>query len=248
MEELSLLVIEDEAILAMTLCDRLEAEGYRVVGVASNGPRALDLFQRNPVDLVLCDVHIRGDYDGIETIRRMQALRPVPVIYLTAFTDGPTVERAKQTGPAAYLVKPYDLTALRIAIEVAVHNFHQPTAVPAPAAPPEREPLIRFGADGVFLKQGHQFIKLYLPDVLILEADDIYTTFVTTAKKHALRLPLTTVLDRLAHPALVRVHRSYAVNLHRVDGFDDQELRVDGRVVPMGRRYREGFLKRLQEG
>lgn len=247
---LNLLVVEDEAILAMTLSDRLEAEGYRVVGIASHGPKALDLFQRNPVDLLLCDIQIRGEYDGIETVRRIQALRPVPVIYLTAFTDAPTVERAKQTGPAAYLVKPYDLTALRIAIDVAVHNFQRSATGTGGSLLPngEREPLMRFGEEAVFLKQGHQFVKLYLPDVLVLQADDVYTTFITPAKKYALRMPLTAVLERLAYPPLVRVHRSYAVNVARLDGFDDHELRVGGHLVPLGRSYRDEFLRRLQGG
>lgn len=247
---LNLLVVEDEAILAMALCDRLENEGYRVVGVASNGARAMDLFRRNPVDLLLCDIHIQGDYDGIETVRRIRSERPVPVIYLTAFTDAPTVERAKQTGPSAYLVKPYDLTALRIAIDVAVHNFQQAASgtgtLPPLAA--EREPLMRFGETTVFLKQGHQFVKLHLPNVLVLEADDVYTTFLTSTKKYALRMPLTNVLERLAYPPLVRVHRSYAINVAALDGFSDHELRVAGHLVPLGRSYREPFLRYLQGG
>ncbi len=107
-----ILIVEDEAVLSMDLCDTLEAEGYTVVGTASNGRRALELFQHNPVDLLLCDVHIKGEWDGIETATRLLALRLVPVIYLTALTDKQTLERALHTSPAAYLTKPVTTAGL----------------------------------------------------------------------------------------------------------------------------------------
>lgn len=64
-----LLIVEDEAILALDLRARLEREGYHVVGLASTGRSALDLFERHPVDLVLCDISLKGDWNGIETAR-----------------------------------------------------------------------------------------------------------------------------------------------------------------------------------
>ncbi len=120
--EVNILLVEDEPILAMDLADRLEEEGYRVVGIASNGRKALELYQTNTVDLVLCDIVVKGDWDGIETARHLLAKRPVPIIYLTATTDRETLERAKHTYPAAYLNKPFHLSSLRNAIELAVHN------------------------------------------------------------------------------------------------------------------------------
>lgn len=251
---MNLLVVEDEAILAMTLCDHLEAEGYRVVGIANNGPKALDLFQRNEVDLLLCDINIKGDYDGIETARRINAVRSVPVIYLTAYSDADTVGRAKQTFPAAYLTKPYDIMNLRLAIEIALNNgvrMVQPT--PPPATQPAesiagaRELILKSGQH-IFVRQGYQFVKINLNDIHVLEAEDIYTTFLTATKKYSLRMPLTTVLDKLDYPRVVRVHRSYAVNTLLVDTFDENEIRIADRLVPLGRHYKEQFLQSLNQG
>lgn len=263
---INILIVEDEAILAMALCDSLESEGYCVVGMASNGAKAIDLFRRNDVDLLLCDINIRGDIDGIETVRQLIAIRPVPVIYLTAFSDQETVERAKETAPAAYMTKPHNLLNLRIAIELAIHNFAKqpilPNASPelAPSAivpdlgsvtgkpdTPNRDTILKID-DYVFIKQGFQFVKINLTDMLVLEAEDNYTYFVTATKRYILRLSLSAVLDRLHYPRIVRVHRSFAVNVRRVDTFDEQTVTLDGHTVPLGKNYKDDFMRSLHVG
>ncbi|GGF04282.1 response regulator [Hymenobacter cavernae] len=255
-----ILIVEDEAVLSMDLCDTLEAEGYLVVGTASNGRRALDLFQTNPVDLVLCDIQIKGEWDGIETVGRLVALRPVPVIYLTALADKDTLDRALQTTPAAYLTKPATTAGLRVAIELAVHTFARhvvPAAPPeAEAAAPEpsvvpakdslsRETILQLN-DHVFIKHNYQFVRLALRDIVLLEADNTYTALTTTERKYALRLTISAVLERLRFPQLVRVHRSYAVNIQHIETFNEHELTVGGQVVPIGRQYKEAFLQHFQ--
>ena len=246
-----ILVIEDEAVLAMTLSDKLEAEGYTVVGVANNGAKALSLFAANPVDLILSDIQIKGPWDGIETVRQITQQRPVPVIYLTAYADNDTVSRAKQTYPAAYLAKPFDISNLRLAIDLAIHNFIQRLAADTPAngAPPERDgmrdPILQVN-DQLFLKQGYQFVKVNLADIVLLEADNIYTTFVTSVRKYALRLPLTSVLEKLPANRFVRVHRSFAVNVSQVDTFSDHEVTLGKHSVPMSKNFKDEFIHRLR--
>ncbi|OUJ74078.1 response regulator [Hymenobacter crusticola] len=255
-----ILIVEDEAVLAMDLCDTLEAEGYVVVGTASNGRRALELFQKNQVDLLLCDVNIKGEWDGIETAARLLALRLVPVIYLTALADKETLDRALGTAPAAYLTKPATTAGLRAAIEVALRAFVRqatPEAV-APAGPssaPEppsiskdalsRETILQLG-EYVFIKDNYQFVRIPVKDILLLEANNTYTTLVTPARKYALRLTLSTVLERLNYTQLVRTHRSYAVNIQHIQSFNENETTLAGQAVPLGRQYKDAFLRHFQ--
>src|SRR4051794_4649457 len=103
---ITILIVEDEAVLAMDLTDLLEEEGYTVVGTANNGLRALRLHEQLRIDLALCDISIKGDWDGIQTVEHLLAHRPIPIIFLTALTDKATQERAMNTRPAAYLIKP----------------------------------------------------------------------------------------------------------------------------------------------
>ncbi|RTQ49683.1 response regulator [Hymenobacter gummosus] len=247
------LIVEDEAVLALDLGDMLEAEGYTVVGPARNGRRALELFQQNPVDLVLCDIHIQGDWDGIETAQQLRAQRQVPIIYLTALSDKETLDRALLTTPAAYLTKPATAPGLRAAIELALHSFARQVLPIAPATgvtATDREPLSRESIlqldDHVFIKHNYQFVRVPIGDILLLEADNTYTTLITAQRKYALRLTLSTVLERLSVPQLVRVHRSYAVNIQRVEAFGETEATVAGQLVPLGRQYKDAFLQHFQ--
>ena len=246
-----ILLIEDETELALDLCDLLRAEGYVVAGVASSGPQALALFQDCPVDLVLCDIGIQGPWDGIETVTRLGAGCRVPVIYLSASADRSIRERAIQTLPSAYLLKPVTPDSLRVAIELAL-ALHRPGSQVArsPARPAGEavalgpEPILRLGAT-VFIRQNCQFVRVRLADILLLQADSNHTLLITAGHKYALRLYLSHVLDRLASHQLVRVHQSHAVNIDHIQSFTNQELHVTGYTVPMGRQYRDDFLRRF---
>lgn len=241
-ERVNILVVEDEPILALDLSDTLEAEGYCVVGIANNGLKALSLFQSQPVDLVLCDIMIKGDWDGVETVRQLTAKRSVPVIYLTALTDRDTLERAKKTYPAAYLNKPWQLSSLRTAIELAIHNASSRTQ-PAPTTRDGngRETLLLIN-NYVYIKQNYQFVRINLSDLIYLEADNTYTKLVTSDRKHIIKLTLSSILERINQPWLVRIHRSFAVNISFVESFNEAEVSVGLQLLPLSRTYKEDFL------
>ncbi|MBO9636696.1 MAG: response regulator [Siphonobacter aquaeclarae] len=241
------LIVEDEAVLALDLGEMLEKEGYHLAGIAHNGRRALELFREQPVDLVLCDVQIRGDWDGIETVGRLLAIRSVPVIYLTAFSDKETLERAKLTQPAAYLVKPVNPVNLQISIDLALQRFNLGAA--RERLPEKdtfsREAILRI-EDSIFIKHNYQFMRIEVEDILFLEADNAYTTIVTSDKKYAIRMTLSMALNRLGIIKLVRIHRSFVVNVRKIRGFNDREVYIEGYTLPMGKQFKEDFMRIFQ--
>ena len=118
----SILVVEDESIVAMDIQNQLEDMGYRVVGTAGTGEEAMSLAREHEPDLVLMDIVLRGEMNGIEAARYVAHTLHVPVIFLTAFNDAQTVQRAAETGPYGYLTKPFSPKELRAAIEVAIYK------------------------------------------------------------------------------------------------------------------------------
>jgi len=116
----TILIVEDEAIVALDLQMQLEELGYEVVGTADEGAAALALAERHQPDLVLMDVHLKGPADGVQTAAALARRAPVPVVYLTAHSDDHTVRRAADTAPYGYLTKPFQIRELRAAIEVAL--------------------------------------------------------------------------------------------------------------------------------
>ena len=123
-EPLRILIADDEAVIRLGLRSMLEDQGYRVVGEAADGDRALALVRRLRPDLVLLDIKMPG-IDGLEAARALLAEPPVPVIVLTAYADREFVDRAKEAGVLAYLVKPVRESDLRPAIEVALARFRE---------------------------------------------------------------------------------------------------------------------------
>ncbi|MGM0771405.1 MAG: response regulator [Halobacteriota archaeon] len=125
MKEANILVVEDENIVALSIKKKLELMGYSVVGTASSGEDAIikaDLFYP---DLVLMDVMLRGEVDGIEAAEHIREKFDIPVIFLTAYTDDKTLERAKMAEPYGYISKPFKEQDLKSNIEMALHKHEK---------------------------------------------------------------------------------------------------------------------------
>ncbi len=117
-----ILIVEDENIVALDMRMRLETMGYRVADVVDTGSLALERALDLGPDLVLMDIKLKGGQDGVEAARVLRERAEVPVIFVTAFTDEKTLERAKRTSPYGYIVKPFHERELRIAIELALYK------------------------------------------------------------------------------------------------------------------------------
>ncbi len=117
------LIIEDDAIIALELKSKLEMWGYEVPAAASFGREAIEIAENNDIDLILADIIIKGEMDGVETVSRISEIIEVPpVLYLTANTDDETYRRAKVTKPFGFIYKPYDDAELKFNIEIALHK------------------------------------------------------------------------------------------------------------------------------
>jgi response regulator NasT len=123
-EPLRVLIADDEAVIRLGLRTMLEEQGYKVVGEAADGARALTLVRRLRPDLVFLDIKMPGT-DGLQVAKTLLADRAVPVVILTAFADREFVDQAKDAGVLAYLVKPVRESDLLPAIEVARGRFRE---------------------------------------------------------------------------------------------------------------------------
>ena len=117
-----ILVVEDEAVIAMEIESRLGKMGYEVVGVAATGEKALSLAAATHPDLALMDIHLVGPLDGVATAEQLRASFDIPIVFLTAYGDDATIRRATATGPLGYLTKPFSDRDVHAAIEVALYK------------------------------------------------------------------------------------------------------------------------------
>ena len=117
-----LLVVEDESVVAMDLDNQLRDMGYRICGCVDNGPEAIALARAERPDLILMDIVLKGDMDGVAAAAAIGAELQIPVLFLTAYNDDDTVDRAAQAMPYGYLNKPFQGRELRATIEVVLRK------------------------------------------------------------------------------------------------------------------------------
>lgn len=240
---LKILIVEDEQNYADTLEMFLDELGYDLVGIAPEGKKAITLFNDFHPDLVLMDINLEGELTGIDLARIFQGQRDTPIIFITSFEDKETFDKAKQTGPFAYLIKPFDPKTLQRSIELAFqHTFAEGEQVF------ESQEEVVLASDSFFVKERSKLIKINIKDILWVAVEDKYCMLHTSSRKFALRISLKDLANKLDVSVFVQTHRSYIVNANAIEDIDLSlfVVRVNGVEVPLGRAHKEEFIKRLQ--
>ena len=122
MKEAKILVVEDEALVALHLEQRLQMLGHSVVGTAFSGTDALEQTAAHLPDLVLMDINLGRGISGIEAAQQINRVFDIPVVFVTAHSDDAILQKANAAGPYGYVLKPFEDSALRVTIEIALHK------------------------------------------------------------------------------------------------------------------------------
>lgn len=117
-----IMAVDDEAVITMQLKKRLTKMGYNVVGTASSGINAIEMARRLRPDLVLMDIVMPGDIDGIEAARVIKQEMDIPVVFLTAYANSKTIDKAKDVEPYGYIVKPFQEKEIKAIVEISIHK------------------------------------------------------------------------------------------------------------------------------
>lgn len=126
-EKIKILIVEDEAMIAMDIEERLKELGYDVPAMVNNGKEAIEQAGIHMPKLVLMDIVIRGEMDGIETAEIIKEMYNIPSLFLTAYDNDATLQRAKKVKPLGYLLKPFDDSKLQdIILDMQIQNSINP--------------------------------------------------------------------------------------------------------------------------
>jgi two-component system response regulator LytT len=234
-----ILVVEDEFIIAEDISDTLRSLGYEVVGNATNYYEAVKFMDGGTTDLVLVDINLGDKKDGIDVAAAIKEKYKLPFIFITSHADKTTVDRAKNIKPNGYLVKPFDKNDLYTGIEIALSNFTERSA-PMPLAEPTED-----GTNTVFVKDGTSFIKIKHDDIWFVKSDGNYISIQTSQKKHLIRKTLKDFGSTLPAETFFQVYKSYIINLHHVQSVHSDHVIVKGQEIPIGREFKEAFLKKV---
>lgn len=234
-------VVEDELVIGRTILNTLDELGYSHCGPAINYTEAIEMLEQEKPDLLLLDIQLSGKKDGIDVAEKLNELYRIPFIFLTANSDGETIDRAKKVKPHAYIVKPFTKEELYAAIEIAFSNFSGNTNS-ASVKEPGRNPIKEY----MFVRDGYVFRKIFFNDLLYLESDANYVTLhLKSQKKVLVRSTLNDFIEQLNPEIFIRIHRSYSVNINHVDDVFPTEISVNGIKIPVGKSYKDDLFKAL---
>lgn len=233
MSNLKILIVEDKRMVAEDIKESLEEMDYEVVDIVSTGENALESYKEKQPEFLLMDINLKGALDGIDTMKEIYKIKPVPFIYLTAYSNKSIVERALQTHPSSYLIKPFDNRELEIAIELAIANFSDKKHAQELIAKQDY-----IDEEFLFFKIGKAIKKVELNSILYAKANGSYTDLFTADNHYTLSINLQHLLEKSTKLHLVRVHRSYAVNINQLNGYAHQKLTIGEIEIPVGRTFR----------
>lgn len=244
--DLYILAVEDDPIYSEALELLLQEMGYPEYSLVDNAIDALKLFRQRVPDLLLMDIEINGPLNGIEFVEIASAIRKTPVIYVTAFSDGETFAKAKQTGPSAYLTKPYNAQNLQRAMELAL--FHRSQAGSEEREPADTPYKVDTSYNAFFVKYNNRLLKIPISDLQYIEVDEKYCYVHTKDRRYAVNIRLKNLLDQLPATAFIQTHRSFAVRLDAIEEVNLEEavLKIAGREIPIGKTYKDLLFNRLK--
>lgn len=240
------IIIEDDPIISADLSDAVQEAGYEVIGPVNSGEQALMLLQQESLpDLALVDIRLEGEMNGIEAARSILAVRQMPVIFLTANSDENTFQAAKKLGPFAFLSKPFKRKDLKHALVLAFHQMQVNPGAQHFAISDEDSYII---ADRIFVKYHDRMIRIFLSDILWVEADDYYCRIKTKEKEYLISQTMKKFYEHLSGLSnFHKVHRSYIVNILQISEFGDIFLIIEGNKIPCNRQAKEELLKKIRK-
>jgi len=249
---LKILIVEDEYFTSSNLKSILTKEGYQVGGIAKSANEALIILQNSKIDLLILDINIDGEKDGIWLANEVKSLYNIPFIFLTAYTDKHTILKATRCNPYAYMVKPFTNESIFTSIEIAITQFNNDFKQHQINDSNPIEDLTTKAKntstkDFIFIKDSGIYQKIKYDKIMYAIADMKYIEiYVENEKRYTFRSNLIDFMNSLPTNIFYRPHRSSIVNLNYIDSIGSNYLVIGKDKIPMASKHKKELLELLE--
>jgi len=241
-EKIKILVVEDDLVEYTHLEILLTQLGHSVSAHVDNAIDAIMAFGKQKPDLVIADISINGQLDGIELVHKLNEIDKVPTLFLTSHEETEIFAKAKKTEPYAYITKPVEPRNLERNIELAFQNFGKTAHSQSQW---DGNVLVR---DYFFTKIGNKLKKIPTDGIDFIEVEGKYSSISVEERKYYLKISLKDLLLKLPSDTFARVSRNFVVNIDKIENIDTQnyQLKVGQAEIPISRTYKEALMKRIK--
>lgn len=249
MSALKILIVENEVLVAKHLSYYLGQQKYQVLGIARTGEKALELVKDENPDIILMDIDLDGELDGIQTAIIIHETTVIPIIYLTDSKDERTFNRASETLPATFLTKPFKDLDVRNAIEMAFKSLSLLSDTKGkdinisdePDAQGQNKDIHEFHTlkDRIFIRNEEGvYERIKLDEIVYIQANNQWLSIYTISGERKIKLSLSRFLDLVKDCPIFRVHKKTALNANYVGTLSKSEVNIE---------YRNGLNNLIQE-
>ena len=247
MAKLKILVVEDESIVAKDIQNSLKKLGYYVPTVVASGEKAIEEIEQSRPELVLMDIMLKGELNGIEAAKIIHERFDIPVIFLTAYADDNTLNKAKISEPYGYIIKPFKEKELQTTIEMAVYKHEKDSQVKRERDLYHSIVENKESKDSIFVRADYRLNKIKFEDIYFVEALKDYVVINSTDSTYTTHTTMKEMIRILPVKDFVRVHRSFIVRLDKIFSIKYPDMVIEGKmkVIPIGGLYRKELYGRL---
>ena len=241
----TILIVEDEMIIAANISLQLNHLGYEVVGIIPRAEEVLPYIQQHLPDIVLMDINLKGDFDGIEVAHLIHKEYKLPIIFLTANSDEAHFNRAKAVNPYGFISKPFKKIDLQRIIELTLVRIQEEKNIEKVLELAPEEPFVL--SDSIFVRSHGTMVKVFINDILYIEAERNYCKIHCKDKEHLLVTTLKYLEENLTSNLLSRIHRSFIVNLSHIDEIATSHVVIAKKAIPISPDLKKQLLQHIQK-
>ena len=246
MDKKKILVVEDNIITAKHISNSIKKFGYEVTDMANSVDTVIKSIIKDTPDLVILDINLGQEVDGIQIADLLEKEYGIAFIFLTSYNDEQTINRILKLNPLGYIIKPFNPPDLKAVIDLALYKIKSSSK--AGATTDQKEDINAQSdllSDYLFVKNGRNIDRIQIKDIDFVQADGRYTYIHSNGTKKISNTPLKTLLEKLEHSRFIRTHKSFLVNLTKVDTITLNYLVIGDYDIPISKNYRSDLLAGL---
>lgn len=243
------LIVEDDMIIAADISMQLVKMGYQITGMCTRAEDAIQMVDSNTPDIILMDIILSGKMNGIEASSIILERFQTPVIFLTSNHDDDTFQKALATKPFAFIAKPFQKAELERALKITVHRIEaEKNNKESEEKREEGNDHVSTMEDRLFIRHKGEMVKVFIQDILYVEAERNYCRVVTEKQEFFLSIPMSRFEMNISPEQFVKTHRSFIVNVSKIDSLSEfsEYLTIGENQIPISRRQKEEVVSRLK--
>jgi two-component system, LytTR family, response regulator LytT len=223
MENLKILIVDDEVLIAEDLKDILTGFGHKLIDLAHSKAEAIKKLDTFKPDVALLDIRMEKEMDGLELGEHINSTHKIPFIYITAHSDMAMIKEIIKTKPAAYITKPFKKSDLFASMNLIADEIRQK----------EKNNLL--------IKDGYDTVIIPFDTILYIEGEGNYINIFCETKKVVSRQSLDSIMEELDSNLFFRIHRSFIINSQKADRYSKKEVEIKNTTLPVSRNIGEEF-------